>query len=45
MARMAGNAWMMDAARMMTAGAVDLGEKPSVMSAILKYHLTERGRE
>src|SRR5260221_302325 len=34
----------MDAARMMTAGAVDLGEKPSVISAIVKYHLTERGR-
>ncbi|MCB2527044.1 hypothetical protein KQ738_16445, partial [Listeria monocytogenes] len=28
-----------------TAHAVDLGEKPSVLSAILKYHLTERGRE
>jgi len=25
-------------------GAVDLGEKPSVVSAIVKYHLTERGR-
>jgi acyl-CoA dehydrogenase len=36
---------MMDAARMLTANAVDLGEKPSVLSAILKYHLTERGRE
>ena len=24
---------------------MDLGEKPSVLSAILKYHLTERGRE
>ncbi|MFN3357344.1 MAG: acyl-CoA dehydrogenase domain-containing protein, partial [Pseudomonas sp.] len=32
-------------ARMLTANAVDLGEKPSVLSAILKYHLTERGRE
>ncbi len=30
---------------MLTANAVDLGEKPSVLSAILKYHLTERGRE
>jgi len=29
----------------MTAGAVDLGEKPSVVSAIVKYHLTERGRQ
>ncbi|SEM70811.1 acyl-CoA dehydrogenase [Pseudomonas sp. ok272] len=45
MARIGGNAWMMDAARMLTANAVDLGEKPSVLSAILKYHLTERGRE
>src|SRR3569832_2783160 len=35
---------MMDAARTMTAGAVDLGEKPSVISAIVKYHLTERMR-
>jgi acyl-CoA dehydrogenase len=35
---------MMDAARAMTAGAIDLGEKPSVISAIVKYHLTERGR-
>src|SRR5260221_3009289 len=34
----------MDAARAMTAGAIDLGEKPSVISAIVKYHLTERGR-
>ena len=45
MARIGGNAWLMDAARMLTANAVDLGEKPSVLSAILKYHLTERGRE
>jgi acyl-CoA dehydrogenase len=29
----------------MTAGAVDLGEKPSVISAIVKYHCTERGRQ
>ncbi|WP_339544998.1 acyl-CoA dehydrogenase [Pseudomonas sp. RA_35y_Pfl2_P32] len=45
MARIGGNAWMMDAARMLTASALDLGEKPSVLSAVLKYHLTERGRE
>jgi acyl-CoA dehydrogenase len=45
LARIAGNAWMMDSARTLTASAVDLGEKPSVLSAILKYHLTERGRE
>lgn len=45
LARLAGNAWLMDAARLLTARAVDLGEKPSVLSAVLKYHLTERGRE
>ncbi|WP_034106509.1 acyl-CoA dehydrogenase [Pseudomonas lurida] len=45
MARIGGNAWLMDSARMLTANAVDMGEKPSVLSAILKYHLTERGRE
>ncbi len=45
MARIGGNAWLMDSARILTANAVDLGEKPSVLSAVLKYHLTERGRE
>jgi acyl-CoA dehydrogenase len=44
LARIGANLYMMDAARTMTAGAVDLGEKPSVVSAIVKYHLTERGR-
>ena len=34
----------MDAARTMTAQAVDMGGKPSVISAIVKYHCTERGR-
>ncbi|GIX26245.1 MAG: acyl-CoA dehydrogenase [Burkholderiales bacterium] len=45
LARIAGHTYVMDAARRMTAGAVDLGEKPSVVSAICKYHLTERGRQ
>ncbi|MBI2778312.1 MAG: acyl-CoA dehydrogenase [Gammaproteobacteria bacterium] len=45
LARIAGYTYMMDAARIMTAGAVDLGEKPSVVSAIVKYHLTERMRK
>jgi acyl-CoA dehydrogenase len=44
-ARIAGNLYIMDAARITTAGALDLGEKPSVISAIVKYHLTERARE
>jgi acyl-CoA dehydrogenase len=33
LARIGGNTYMMDAARVMTAGALDLGEKPSVASA------------
>jgi acyl-CoA dehydrogenase len=34
----------MDAARSVTAGAIDGGEKPSVPSAMLKYHVTEMSR-
>ena len=45
MARIAGNTYAIDAARTMTAGAIDLGEKPSVISAIVKYHCTERSRQ
>ena len=45
LARIGGQAYLMDAARCMTAGAVDLGEKPSVPSAIVKYHLTEAMRD
>ncbi|MDX1514383.1 MAG: acyl-CoA dehydrogenase, partial [Gammaproteobacteria bacterium] len=44
LARIGGNAYLMDAARTLTAQAVDLGERPSVLSAIVKYHLTERMR-
>jgi acyl-CoA dehydrogenase len=44
LARMAGYTYMMDAARIMTAGAVDIGEEPAVASAIVKYNLTERMR-
>ncbi|MDH3562873.1 MAG: acyl-CoA dehydrogenase [Gammaproteobacteria bacterium] len=42
--RIAGFTYMMDAARTLTARAVDLGEKPSVASAIVKYQLTEHMR-
>src|SRR5450631_1150908 len=45
LARMGGNLYMMDATRMLTALAVDLGEKPAVPSAIAKLHLTERARQ
>jgi acyl-CoA dehydrogenase len=42
--RIAAHCYMMDATRVMTAGAVDMGEKPAVLSAIAKYHMTERAR-
>jgi acyl-CoA dehydrogenase len=44
LARIGGHLYVMDAARTMTAQALDLGGKPSVISAIVKYHCTERGR-
>jgi acyl-CoA dehydrogenase len=45
LARMAGLTYTIDAARSVTAGAIDGGEKPSVPSAMLKYHVTEMGRQ
>jgi len=44
-ARMVGLTYTMDAARSVTAGAIDGGEKPSVPAAMLKYHVTEMGRQ
>ena len=44
LARIGAHTYAVDAARAFTALAVDLGEKPSVISAIVKYHATERGR-
>jgi acyl-CoA dehydrogenase len=43
--RIGAHTYMMDATRSMTAGAIDLGEKPSVASAIAKYHVTELARK
>jgi acyl-CoA dehydrogenase len=45
LARIGGNAYRMDAGRHLTATAIDLGAKPSVISAILKYHSTEGMRQ
>ncbi|MEM7083588.1 MAG: acyl-CoA dehydrogenase [Pseudomonadota bacterium] len=45
LARIGGITYRMDAARIFTAVALDLGEKPSVLSAILKYHNTEGMRQ
>ncbi|MCW8833622.1 MAG: acyl-CoA dehydrogenase, partial [Colwellia sp.] len=44
LARIGSNAYLMDAVTTMSTGAIDLGEKPSVISAISKYHLTEKMR-
>ena len=43
-ARMAARTYIVDAARSVTTGAIDGGEKPSVPAGILKYHATEIGR-
>jgi len=45
LARMGGNLYMMDSVRQLTARAVDLGEKPAVLSGIAKLHITERARQ
>src|SRR5579863_2698031 len=45
LARIAGTTYRMEAARRLTAGALDRGEKPSVLSAILKFHCTEGMRQ
>jgi acyl-CoA dehydrogenase len=45
LARIAGLTYQMDAARKLTLSALDSGENPPVISAIVKYHLTERFRQ
>ena len=45
LAHLAGNTYAMDAARLVTLAALDQGHKPSVISAIVKYNLTERARQ
>jgi acyl-CoA dehydrogenase len=44
LARIGGRTYRMDAARMLTLVALDEGERPGVLSAILKYQLTEENR-
>lgn len=45
MANLAGKTYLMDAGRLLTLSALDNGEKPSVITAILKYHNTEMMRD
>lgn len=44
LARMAGHLYACDAVRKVSVACLDAGEKPSVISAIAKYHVTERAR-
>lgn len=44
LARLGGNAYLLDAASRLTTTGIDQGEKPSVISAIVKMHLTDRGQ-
>ena len=45
LARLVGNTYAMDGARLTTLAALDAGHKPAVISAIVKYNLTERCRQ
>jgi acyl-CoA dehydrogenase len=45
MARIAGTAYLLEAARRYTCGAIDKGLKPSVITAIAKYNFTELMRK
>jgi acyl-CoA dehydrogenase len=45
MARIGGFTYQMEASQDLALTALDIGEKPSVLSAVLKYHNTERMRK
>ena len=45
LARIGGFTYLMDAARVFTLGAIDQGAAPAVVTAIVKYNLTELGRK
>lgn len=43
--KIAAMTYMVDAARIFTIGAIDEGEKPAVINAVMKYHATEQFRD
>ncbi len=45
LSRIAGNTYIMEAARNLTVTSIEQGEKPSVAGAVVKYHLTEKMRQ
>jgi acyl-CoA dehydrogenase len=44
LARISGHTYLMNAARVLTCGAVDAGEKPAIVSAVVKAYLTDSMR-
>ena len=44
LARIAGNAYLLDAARTLTCAGLDMGHHPAVISSVMKLHATERMR-
>jgi acyl-CoA dehydrogenase len=44
-ARIAGQCYTIDSATRVTTDAIDTGERPAIISAIMKYHATERMRD
>ncbi|MBI4006848.1 MAG: acyl-CoA dehydrogenase [Gammaproteobacteria bacterium] len=45
LARIGGLTYLMESARILTLGSLDQGEKPSVITAIIKFHMTENMRQ
>ncbi|KFZ37335.1 acyl-CoA dehydrogenase [Shewanella mangrovi] len=45
LSRIIGNTYQLEAARRLTTTGIDLKVKPSVVTAIAKYHMTELGRQ
>lgn len=45
LARIAGYSYILESTRLLTLGGLDMGVKPSVASAIAKYHMTELSRQ
>lgn len=45
LSRIAGDTYIMEAARNLTISSIEQGEKPSVAGAVVKYHLTEKMRQ
>lgn len=45
LAQIGGFAYMTEASRQLTTAALDLGQRPSIISAIAKYHMTEMSRQ